>query len=109
MMTPEEREVALKQMTAAKDEFYKWAVNVRNHPFIEFAGLMHEYIQIARGAQEEGIDFSDATAHHEIALPIKNFQADYLGEKFDCIFGPMFRQNPEAWEIFKRRMEGRDA
>jgi hypothetical protein len=50
MMTTDERAQALLQMQRTADAFYRSAVAVGNHPFIEFAGLMNEYIQACRCA-----------------------------------------------------------
>ena len=49
-------------MQAASDAFYRSAVSIGNHPFIEFAGLMNEYITACRAAHTEGIDFTDCTS-----------------------------------------------
>jgi hypothetical protein len=86
MMTPEEREVALKKMQQASNEFYKAAVSIGNHPFIEFAGLMNEYINACRDAHNEGIDFSECNRHRGQALPLHPVRSDYLNEKLECIF-----------------------
>jgi len=85
-MTPEEREVALKKMQQASNEFYKAAVSIGNHPFIEFAGLMNEYINACRDAHNEGIDFSECNRHRGQVLPLHSVRSDYLNEKLECIF-----------------------
>lgn len=86
MMTADERAVALKDMRAASAAFYAAATRIGNHPFIEFAGLMNEYIKVAEGAHKQGIDFSECNAHSGIGLPMADFQIDYINEKLECIF-----------------------
>ena len=86
--SPEERRVMLEKMAAAADEFYFAAIQIGCHPFIEFAGLMNEYIKICHRAHADGLDFNLCSAHSGIALPMKDFEARYLGEKLGCIYGP---------------------
>ena len=86
MMTPDEREVALEKMQAAVDAFYRSAVAVGNHPFIEFTGLMQEYIVACRDAHGEGIDFSECNAHSGKVLPLHSTMSTYINEKLECIF-----------------------
>jgi len=87
MMTFSEREHALHKMEQTVDRFYGAAVNIGNHPFIEFAGVMTAYVKSCRNAHEQGIDFSECNRHVGSALPMEGFEVDYLNEKLDCIFG----------------------
>jgi len=86
MMDANERLVALDQMQAASDAFYRSAVSIGNHPFIEFAGLMNEYISACRAAHKEGIDFTDCNKHNGQVLPLRPTMSDYINEKLECIF-----------------------
>ena len=86
MMTADERLAALQKMQRAVDDFYRTAVGIGNHPFIEFAGLMHEYINACRLAHEQGIDFSECNRHSGLTLPLHPVMSDYLNEKLECIF-----------------------
>lgn len=86
MMTAQEREIALVEMTQAADTFYRSAVRIGNHPFIEFAGLMNEYIQACRQAHAQGLDFSQCNRHSGHALPLHPVMSDYINEKLECIF-----------------------
>jgi hypothetical protein len=86
MMTSKEREIALKRMQQTADEFYRSAVSIGNHPFIEFAGLMNEYINACRNAHTKGIDFSECNRHSGRPLPLHPVMADYVNEKLECIF-----------------------
>lgn len=85
-MTPEEREVALNRMRDTARQFYLGAVHIGNHPFVEFAGLMNEYIDACKEAHERGIDFTDCNTHTGQKLPLASFQVSYLNEKLECIF-----------------------
>ena len=86
MMTPEQRLVALEKMEQASAAFYRSAVAIGNHPFIEFTGLMNEYIQACRAAHAGGIDFSECNTHSGSDLPMKAFMVAYCNEKLECIF-----------------------
>lgn len=86
MMNTDEREAALASMTQATDAFYRDAVRIGNHPFIEFAGLMREYINACHQAHEDGIDFSECNRHSGQALPLHAVMSDYINEKLACIF-----------------------
>ncbi len=87
MMTPDERELALKRMDETVNRFYGAAVQIGNHPFIEFAGIMTAYVKSCRRAHNVGVDFSNCNQHSGHELPMENFEVDYLAEKLDCIFG----------------------
>jgi hypothetical protein len=86
MLTPAEQKVALDQMQLASDAFYRAAVNIGVHPFLEFTGLMNEYIKACREAHAEGIDFSDCSRHLGQVLPLHPVSSDYINEKLECIF-----------------------
>lgn len=86
MMNSDEREAALVQMQATSDAFYSAARSIGNHPFIEFAGLMNEYIKACREAHLQGIDFSDCNQHSGMALPLHSTMSKYINEKLACIF-----------------------
>lgn len=85
-MTHSEREVALRQMRAASATFYAQAVQIGNHPFIEFCGLMNEYISACQSAHDAGIDFSHCNTHTGQHLPMRDHMIDYVNEKLECIF-----------------------
>lgn len=87
MMNKHEREVALTLMKTTSDVFYASAVRIGNHPFIEFAGLMNEYIKVCEAAHEQGIDFSNCSAHTGQQLPLREHHIAYLVEKLQCIYG----------------------
>ena len=92
---------AIDKMERVSSAFYYQAIHVGAHAFIEFNGLMNEYIKICRQALEKGIDFRQANTHNEIALPMETFQMAYLAEKLDCIYGPTLRSSKQLKEAFE--------
>ena len=90
MMTSEEREGALLEMQRASSAFYLLAIHIGVHPFIEFCGLMNEYIKACEDAHIQGIDFSECDIHTNKLLPLASFRVNYINEKLDCIFTGRF-------------------
>lgn len=86
VMDRQEREEALTKMRAAASAFYGAAVGAGCHPFIEFAGLMNEYIKCCETAHARGIDFTNCNTHSGRQLPMEAYQVDYVNEKLECIF-----------------------
>lgn len=103
-----ELQQALKKMRAVSDQFYRGAVHTGVHPFIEFCGFMNEYISVCQRSLEKGIDFAQASAHSGLALDMASHHALYLAEKFDCIFGPTLRANPDHRDAFWNALQGDD-
>jgi len=99
----EERAEMITRMKLASNIFYSNAVKIGNHPWIEFTGLLNEYIKMCEQAQAQGIDFPNANAHSGIALPMRTFEAAYIGEKLGCIFGPSL-QKPENGRAFLEKV-----
>lgn len=85
-MTPAERDVALKRMDETIQRFYSSAIQIGNHPFIEFAGVMMAYLKTCQRAHDAGIDFTECNRHAGNPLPMEGFEVAYLNEKLDCIF-----------------------
>lgn len=86
MHTEAELKAILDNMRDISGRFYASAVHVGNHPFIEFCGLMNEYIECCRDAMKDGIDFTDCNTHTGRPLPINSIRMKYLNEKLECIF-----------------------
>jgi hypothetical protein len=104
-MTPERRkelEECLGRMRAASNEFYGSAIRSGNHAFIEFTGLINEYIYLCARALQNGIDFTECNIHNGATLPIEPQNAMYLAEKLGCIYGVGFAANPLLVEAFRR-------
>ena len=85
-MNEKERTEALYQMQTVSSGFHAQAVKIGVHPFIEFCGLMNEYIKACRRAHENGVDFSTCNTHTGQDLPLESFEVEYINEKLECIF-----------------------
>lgn len=98
--TPEERTEALSWMRLVASHFYALATQGKAHAFIEFTGLMNEFIQICERAHASGQDFTQANTHSGQALPIEPYNAAYLAEKLNCIYGPALLNDEAARKLF---------
>lgn len=111
-LTPEDRarlETMLRNLKRAVERFYwQLAFPIGCHPFIEFAGLMHVFVEMCEQSLQAGIDFSEATAHTGQALIAADHQVHYLAEKFGCIFGPVV-SDPKVLANFLCRLVDRSA
>ena len=85
--TPEERKAILRGMHAASDMFYASAIKAGCHAFIEFTGLMNEFIKLCEEAEKQGIPWVRANVHGDVHLPFKPHHIEYLSEKLECIYG----------------------
>jgi len=86
--TPAEREEMLQRMTACANAYYMHITGAGCHAMIEFSGLMNEYIQMCRKAHARGEQFPRANTHSGDVLPCEPYNATYLAEKLNCIYGP---------------------
>jgi hypothetical protein len=93
--TAEERREMIARMSHARDVFYRLAVGIGHHQFIEFAGLLGEYIKICEATHEAGRDFATGAP-----LEMKSHHGVYLAEKMDCIYGDAFARSPELRRTF---------
>lgn len=94
--TREELEECIEKMKAASAAFYTMAIYCNgNHAFIEFTGLMNEYINVCEDRLRAGIDFRHLNKHSGNE-PLAPYRLAYLNEKIDCIYGVEFR--PDAAE-----------
>lgn len=108
--TVEERAAMLRRMRGASDYFYSMAVRIGVHAFIEFTGLINEFIKLCEEAHTKGIDFTMANVHADQHLPFQPHHIQYLNEKLECIYGmrftvdnPAARVTPEAAAMADRR------
>jgi len=85
--TFEERAHILNRMRAASNAFYVAAANAGCHAFIEFTGLMNEFIKLCEDAEQQGTDWVHANVHGDVHLPFKPYHVEYLSEKLECIYG----------------------
>jgi hypothetical protein len=98
----EEMLVMIDKMKAISNSFYDNATRIGCHPFIELTGFMNEYIKIAQRAMNNGIDFPLASTHTGKFLPITDYEAGYIAEKLNCIFGVSLIENEDAAYEFVR-------
>jgi hypothetical protein len=86
--TPAELDEMLRAMRKASSAFYSDARRIGCHPFIEFTGLMNEYIQLCEAARARGQDFTETSIHGGgQPLPMQEHHRQYLNEKLECIYG----------------------
>lgn len=97
------------KMRGVSNSFYFQAIHTGVHPFIEFCGLMNKYIDVCRNAAEDEIQFPFANEHSGMPLPVETHDLEYLAEKLRCIFGPVIDANPEAKEVFARKLLGMES
>lgn len=90
----------IQGMQKASNAFYAAAIQLHCHPFIEFTGMLNQYIQMCRAALGGGIDFTGLNTHSGRGLPMSRIDSDYIFEKFDCIYGPSLRSMPDAVDSF---------
>lgn len=106
-MTDERRrelQECIRGMREASNSFYSAAVSQPNHPFIEFTGLMNEYIKVCEESLRAGVDFTETSVHSSGVLTMHAGNAAYLGEKFGCIFSRSL-QSKELLETFLEAAE----
>jgi hypothetical protein len=83
-LTPQE---TLQAMRSASDVFYSLAAQSQCHAFLEFTGILNEYIKICDENLVRGIDFRQENVHtSNNQMVIKDYQIDYMNEKLECIF-----------------------
>lgn len=86
--TDEELEFMLERMKTTASAFYREAIDIGVHPWIEFAGILNEYTRAAEEALSKGEDFTCATGHAARSLPMTGYRRAYIFEKLTCAFGP---------------------
>lgn len=98
----------IRNMGEIKRDFYTRAVHCGIHPFVEFAGLQAQFIEMCKDDLDAGIDFiaCGAVFVHEN----KVHQMMYIAEKLNCIFGDAIAQLDEDqehmfFEIMKKGKE----
>jgi hypothetical protein len=93
--TAEERAAILDRMRAVTNQFYLGAVRAGCHAFIEFAGLMGEFIKVCEETEARGAPWVNANGHGA-NLVLQQFQVDYVREKLECIYGEQVLSPPET-------------
>jgi hypothetical protein len=98
--SPEERVVMLQKMEALTNLYYANATKAGCHAFIEFTGLMTEFLKVCADAHKMGQDFPFANTHSGTPLPFKPYNLAYLAEKLNCIYGPALLSDEENRKAF---------
>lgn len=83
------------EMRRVSNAFYAAAIRIENHPFIEFCGLMNEYINACEAAAAKGVDFTECNTHTGLHLPLEPHQIAHINEKLECIFTGRSVMNPD--------------
>jgi hypothetical protein len=99
-----ERRAMLAMMQATSDAFYAKAVHTGVHSFVEFAGLMNEFIKVCTVADNSGQDFVHSNTHCGSPLPFEHYHLGYLAEKLNCIYGPGLFAKKELRDAFIHRL-----
>lgn len=102
-----ELQETITKMQSISSLFYRLAIQCGNHAFIEFCGLMNEYINMCQTTLDSGKDFTMCNVHTGQGLVIEEYQADYLGEKFSCIFTGSLKG--DLLKIFLARLQSENA
>lgn len=92
----QERERMIAAMKSASNDFYRHATHIGCHAFIEFCGLMNEFIKMCETAHKSGHDFNLSNIHCGHSLPLESYMASYIGEKLGCIYGTSLK-DPELF------------
>ena len=90
-----ENQNSLDRMEQASAVFYRMAQDTKKHQFLEFNGLLAEYIKLLKVLHTEDKDIVESDN-----LPMKDYNAAYLAEKLDCIYGATFLEKPEIRDAF---------
>lgn len=70
----------------------------RCHAFVEFCGLQAKFIDMCEEALVAGIEFPRANQHTGESMDLNEHHAEYLGDKFACIYG--FAMSPHMQQAF---------
>lgn len=98
----------IEDMREAAKRFYGAAVGTRSHAFLEFTGLMNEYVAIAEHAESQGNEhWPQANQHIAIPLPLQPHNVVYLADKLACIYGQTLRNNNQLRRLFTEQLLGR--
>ncbi|MEG4329984.1 hypothetical protein, partial [Microcoleus sp. herbarium5] len=82
--SPQTPEEILEAMKAAANNYYREAIATNCHTFIEFTGLINEYIKICeRNLKQRGVDFTKTSVHcpGEKNLQIEEWELAYINDK----------------------------
>lgn len=106
-LTPEQ---SLELMRGASNTFYQLAALTQCHPFLEFTGILNEYIKICEENYKlREIDFREENIHTgKNQMVIADYMIDYINEKLECIFQGLVvvkRREPEIETLILTEIE----
>jgi hypothetical protein len=90
--------LALDKMQQAAHDFYIAAVKTNKTQFVEFSGLLTEYVQLLRRQFMEGKDILAEDS------PLDTPSAMKFGEKLNAIFGESLMKNREVRSAFLMKL-----
>jgi len=98
LLTPQE---SLALMQKAANEFYSSAVWTNCHAFVEFTGLINEFIKICTAYQESWPkeDFRQCNVHTGRQMVIETYQLIYILEKLKCIYQADFALKQKGLDV----------
>lgn len=96
----DEQRVMLQKMRSVSAAFYSGAIRTGVHAFVEFCGLMNEFIKICEHSGRKGVDFSQSNVHTGQRLHMEDYEVTYLAEKLECIYGATIQDSPELTRVF---------
>ena len=77
---------ALAKMKRATGMFYANAVHIGCHGFLEFTGLLNEYIKFCEDREAKGEDWYFSNKHAGLSQ-LSDYRKQYIREKLECIYG----------------------
>lgn len=92
--TAEERAAKLAAMSQLADAFYFSAVQIQCHAFIEFTGLMNEFLKACAREDDAGRGGWIFANGHGENVPLLEHEVEYIREKLHCIFGDQLFKGP---------------
>lgn len=93
----------IREMRKVNKAFYPMACSTGCHAFIEFCGLQGKFIDMCEDAMLQGVEFPLANQHNALPMPLHEHHAEYLGEKFGCIWGFAFTDNDKLRKAFEQK------
>jgi len=84
-LTPQQ---SLELMRQTANQFYQAAITCDCHAFIEFTGLLNEYIKTCYEFQQNNPnrDFRQCNIHNGNPIHLQPYQVEYIHEKLTCIY-----------------------
>jgi hypothetical protein len=109
-VSPAEKQELLEKlalMQTVSNMYYRSCQQVGIHTFIEHTGFINEHLKIlTRALVDEDVNIAHLNNHGETTLRVMPYEADYLAEKFACMFAPILKDKA-AWKAFVASAESK--